>query len=79
MPTKWSDLNRDGRRLEGLIKHMNSKFWNEKDIEIQFSYIDRLIRLTHQKMLIVDRVLGVKKLLQEAEKADPDFVYSFGR
>ena len=68
MNTKWSDLNKDGRRLEGLIKHMNTKFWTEPDIEIQLAYLDRLVRLTHQKMLLVDRVLGVKALLQEAAK-----------
>jgi hypothetical protein len=64
----WSDLNRDGRRLERIIKHMETKSDNEADIDTYFSYIDRLLKATHEKVLIVDRVLAVKKILREAEK-----------
>ena len=62
--TKWSDLNRDGRRLEAIIKDMNTKYWKEPNIDIKFAYADRLLKATHEKALIADRVLGVKKLLK---------------
>ena len=62
--TKWSDLNRDGRRLEAIIKDMNTKYWKEPNIDIKFAYSDRLLKATHEKALIADRVLGVKKLLK---------------
>ena len=62
--TNWSDLNRDGRRLEAIIKDMDTKYWKSKDFEMKFAYVDRMIKATHEKALLVDRVLGVKKLLK---------------
>ena len=62
--TKWSDLNKDGRRLEGIIKDMNTKYWHEENHDMQMAYLDRLLKATHEKVLIADRVLGVKKLLK---------------
>ena len=36
----------------------------EPNIDIKFAYSDRLLKATHEKALIADRVLGVKKLLK---------------
>ena len=62
--TAWSDLNKDGRRLEALLKEMNTKFWLEKDPSMQLSYIDRIIKATHEKVAIANSVLAVKQLLK---------------
>jgi len=71
MPTtNWSDLNRDGRRMERIIKDMNTKLWKCQNPELALSYADRLFKATHTKIMIVDRVLGVKKLLKEADKTE---------
>jgi len=78
----WSDLNRDGRRLERIIKDMHTKMYpteEDKDgniinidipTDLFFSYLDRLLKSTHEKVLIVDRVLAVKKILREADKLE---------
>ena len=63
--TKWSDLNRDGRRLEGIIKDMNTKYWKETDFTMQMAYLDRILKSTVTKVMIVDRVLGVKEILKD--------------
>jgi len=62
--TNWSDLNRDGRRLEAIIKHMNTKFWEEKDPDMMLAYLDRILKATQVKIMTVDRVLGVKQLMK---------------
>ena len=64
MRTKWSDLNRDGRRLEAIIRDMNTKYWTIQDPELKLAYADRLLKATHEKVVISDRVLGVQKLLK---------------
>ena len=66
MNTNWADLNRDGRRLERIIKLMETKMKDNPQLEL--SYIDRLIKLTHEKKEIVDTVMGVKKLVRKLEK-----------
>ena len=62
--TKWSDLNCDGRRLERIIHDMETKYLKVSDVDLKLAYLDRLLKATHEKTLIADRVLGVKKLLK---------------
>ncbi len=62
--TKWSDLNCDGRRLERIINDMETKYLKVSDVDLKLAYLDRLLKATHEKALIADRVLGVKKLLK---------------
>ena len=64
--TNWSDLNRDGRRLEAIIKQMNTKYWKLVDTkpELAFTYFDRILKATHEKVAISNIVLGVKQLLK---------------
>lgn len=71
--TIWSDLNRDGRRLEGIIKQMHTKQKNEAakdepDTQLQFAYIDRLVKLTNLKVHVAETVLGVNEVLKQAKK-----------
>lgn len=69
----WSDLNRDGRRLERIIKQMDTKqkLEGEQDIpnvDLQFKYIDRLVKLTNLKVHVAETVLGVNEVLKQAKK-----------
>ena len=66
--TDWSDLNRDGRRLEALIKMCNSHVHSELDHARKLGYLDRLIKLTHQKTEIVEIIMGMKGMLAKLEK-----------
>lgn len=69
--TTWADLNRDGRRLERIIKQMDTKQAKEIDATLRFGYIDRLIKATHTKVAIAETVLNVKSVLKEAKKKIP--------
>ena len=62
--TAWSDLNKDGRRLESLLKEMNTKFWKADNDLMQLAYVDRIIKATHEKVAIANSVLAVKQLLK---------------
>lgn len=44
---------------------------NTKDTDLQFAYIDRLIKATHLKVNIAETVLNVKRTLKEAQKKIP--------
>ena len=66
MNTNWADLNRDGRRLERIIKLMETRMKSEPVAEL--AYLDRLIKLTHEKREVVETVMGVKKLVRKLEK-----------
>ena len=70
-PTSWYDINRDGRRLDRIIKMMYTKAMAETDITIQLAYIDRLIKATNTKVNIAETVLGIKGILAEARKSLP--------
>ena len=70
-PTSWYDINRDGRRLDRIIKMMYTKAMAEENIDIQLAYIDRLIKATNTKVNIAETVLGIKGILAEARKSLP--------
>lgn len=66
--TSWADLNRDGRRMERLIRDMETKYKNTDNHDLKMAYFDRLDKATNTKMKLAEIVLGVKKLLRKAEK-----------
>lgn len=70
----WTDLNQDGKRLDKIIKSMNTRIFNNSrrknkpeplSEEHYISYVNTIIRLTHEKRAIVDTVLGVNQLLKD--------------
>ena len=70
----WTDLNRDGKRLERLIKMLDKRVNPSRKLknppppltdEEKLVHIDRIIKLTHEKKAIIECVLGVKDLLRE--------------
>jgi hypothetical protein len=68
MSDNWTDLNKDGRRLNRIIRQLESKIKNETNDEMNLAYIDRLIKCTHEKSQLAQIVLGVKEVLKEAKK-----------
>lgn len=74
--TSWYDLNRDGKRLEKLIKEMSTKAknvdWeNEHAVSIYLSYVDRIIKASTLKVHVAETVLQIKQILAEARKTLP--------
>ena len=66
MEQNWTDLNKDGRRLNRIIRQLESKIKNEASDEMNLAYIDRLIKCTHEKSQLAQIVLGVKEALKKA-------------
>ena len=69
--TEWSDLNKDGRRLEKIILQMDTKIAKTKNDDLKLAYIDRLIKATHVKAGIAETVLNVRNILKAAQKNIP--------
>ena len=69
MEQTWTDLNKDGRRLNRIIRKLESKIKNEiTNDELKLAYVDRLIKVTHEKVWVANIVLGVREILKEAKK-----------
>ena len=68
MTIAWSDLNKDGMRLERIIKQCETKFNKyEHDDDLRLAYLDRLLKATHQKTIVVETVLSVRKALKDVK------------
>ena len=59
---------KDRRRLDPIIRQLESKIKNETNDEMKLAYIDRIIKCTHKKSQLAQIVLGVKEVLKEAKK-----------
>jgi len=69
MTNVWHDIYTDGRRLEKIIKFCETMiFKKDIDEQLKLSYIDRLIKVTRQKVEIVDKVLGVEFIMKNGTK-----------
>ena len=69
MTVPWSDLTRDGIRLERVIKQCDTKMESYEDNpDLQLAYMDRLLKATHQKTIVIESVLSVRKALAELKK-----------
>lgn len=74
--TSWFDLNRDGKRLERIIKQMETRMKNidindDEQVSLYLAYCDRLIRATATKVNIAETVLGIKAMIADAKKTLP--------
>lgn len=69
MKQNWTDLNKDGRRMEKIIKICYTEFKKtENPFDMRMSYVDRMIKATVTKQSLAITVLGVKKSLEDARK-----------
>jgi len=68
MEQNWTDLNKDGRRLNRIIRQLETKIKNEQNDEMKLAYIDRIIKCTHEKVQIAHVILGVNEILKESRK-----------
>ena len=67
--TSWADLSRDGRRLERIIKLMETKMSVPLiETSLWFAYLDRLLKCEHEKAYMAEIVLGIRRVLRKAEK-----------
>ena len=61
-------MNKDGRRLNRIIRQLETRLKNETKDEMKLAYIDRILKCTHEKSQLAQIVLGVKEALKEAKK-----------
>jgi len=73
----WTDLNRDGKRMEALIKQLYTRVKPDPrrkykpeplNDDMKIIFIGTIIKLTHEKRGIIDTVLGVKELLKDGQR-----------
>ena len=67
MSDDWTDLYKDGRRLNRIIRQMETRLKNETNDDVILALIDRIIKCTHEKTQITHVVLGVKEILKESK------------
>lgn len=64
MNSSWLDINIDGRRLNRVIRLLETKLNKATDEDTIVRYANSIAFITGKKIEIVDRVLGVKELLK---------------
>lgn len=65
----WTDLNKDGRRMDKIIKKCMTEFSRkENSFDIRLAFVDRVIKATQTKERLAITVLGVRHVLEEAKK-----------
>ena len=69
--SSWLDLNKDGKRMESLLKEMRTKSkiaLAEDNYDMYFAYIDRFLKAQTTKTHLAEIVLNVKGFLALAQK-----------
>jgi len=64
MKQNWLDLYIDGRRLNKIIRFLETKMKKSDDEDSIIRFANSIAYLTTKKIEIVDRVLAVKHLLK---------------
>jgi len=64
----WTDLNRDGSRLETNIKMVLTTMNQVKPHSLKLAYFDRYLRASHEKAELAKIVLRVEELFKNADR-----------
>ena len=64
----WHDLYTDGRRLNRIIRYLETKMKKATDDDKIIRYANSIAFLTGKKVEIVDKVLGVEHIIKNSEK-----------
>jgi len=68
MSDRWTDLHRDGRRLDRIIRRLEKKLKKTEDDEKMVKYANSITYVTSKKIELVDMVLGVRAIVKSNEK-----------
>jgi len=68
MAEKWLDLYHDGRRINRIIRYLETLLKKAKDDDKIIKYANSICYLTSQKMAIVDKVTGISEYLANLKK-----------
>lgn len=68
MAEKWLDLYHDGRRINRIIRYLETLLKKAKDDDKIIKYANSICYLTAQKITIVDKVTGISEYLANLKK-----------
>ena len=68
MTHSWHDLYTDGKRLNRIIRYLETKMKKATDDDKIIRYANSIGFLTGKKVEIVDKVLGVEFILKGTER-----------
>ncbi len=75
MIRNWTDLNKDGRRLDRLLRMLERKLKKTTDDYLIIKYCNSICYITSKKIELVNIVLGVSHLRKKVEKQFEKFEY----
>jgi len=75
MGQNWTNLFADGRRLNRIIRLLETKLKKAQDDDKIIKYANSIAYLTSKKIEIVDRCLGVQYLLNKFKGDEKIKVY----
>jgi len=64
----WHDLYTDGKRLNRIIRYLETKMKKATDDDKIIRYANSIAFLTGKKVEIVDKVLGVEEIVKGAKR-----------
>ena len=65
----WTDLNKDGRRMDHVIRLCMTEFKRkESNTDTRLAYLDRVLKATVVKERLAITVLGVRQTLSDAKR-----------
>jgi len=67
MTQNWTDLNKDGRRLDRLLRMLERKLKKTTDDYKIIKYCNSICYITSKKIDLVNIVLGVSELVKKCE------------
>ena len=68
MIRNWTDIDKDGRRLDRLLRLLDRKLKKTIDDDKIIKYCNSICYITSKKIELVNIVLGVRELLKQGER-----------
>ena len=65
MPEKWIDLYADGRRINKIIKHLETRLFKATEDDKIIKFANSICYLTGKKIELVERVTGISQYLHD--------------
>jgi len=68
MRMNWAEITIDGRRINRIIRYLETKLKKCTDDDKIIRYANSIAFLTGKKLEIADRVLGIHQILKSGQK-----------
>ncbi len=68
MIRNWTDIDKDGRRLDRILRLLERKLKKTTEDDKIIRYCNSICYITSKKLELVNIVLGVRELIKQGEK-----------